>query len=93
MMIYSLINVFILNEVRSYFQILDHLIITLEIGVNMLQKKVLVVYISYLHVYYSIFILLFFNFWDFGPVFDLFRVLNEKIRVIQETFLSLESDV
>ena len=51
MMIDPLINVFIPNEVRSYFQILDHLIITLEIGVRMLQKHVLVVYISYIHVY------------------------------------------
>ena len=34
-----------------------------------------------------------FNFWDFGPVYESSRGLNEEIILLQETSLSLESDV
>ena len=39
------------------------------------------------------FILWFFNFWGFGPVYDLSRVFNGKIRVIQETLISIDNDL
>ena len=34
-----------------------------------------------------------FNFWYFGLIYESSRGLNEEIRLLQETSLSLESDV
>ena len=39
------------------------------------------------------FILRYCNLWEFGPVYNLSSVLNGYIRVLQETFRSLESAV
>ena len=59
----------------------------------MFKINVLMVYISYIHLYYGMFIHQFFSFLDLGPAYDLSRVKKVKLRVIQETFLSIESDV